>query len=364
MTEKLKVAVLFGGQSGEYEVSLNSAFSVIEVMDKEKYDILPVGITKDGKWKIFLGDISKIKNDTWQEDAIPALLPLDAGSKCIVSLEQGKEMRYYIDVVFPVLHGPRGEDGTVQGLLELANLPYISCGVTSSALCMDKVFAKKVLEHDGIPVVDYKVFYKNDMPGNLPDMVLEVEKAFGYPCFIKPANLGSSVGISKAADGEELKKGIELAFQYDTKILVEKFISAREIECSVLGNENPKASLPGEIIPSRDFYDYTAKYLDGDKSKLLLPAPLNKAETKEIQDLAIRAYKVLDCSGMARVDFLKSKITGKLYVNELNTIPGFTDISMYPKMWEISGLDYKDLIDNLIELALNRHHQKNLLNLS
>lgn len=362
--EKMKVGVVFGGQSGEHEVSLMSATSVIKVMDKTKYDIIPIGITKEGKWHIFPGDVSKIEDGSWQEEAIPAFLPPDTGYRCLIFLEEGKEVRHYIDVIFPVLHGPRGEDGTVQGVFELMNIPYVSCGVSSSAVCMDKVFTKQILRQAGLPVVDFKVFYKKDLPHKLDEIISEVEASFGYPCFVKPANMGSSVGITKAHDREELKSGIMLAAEYDRKLLVEKFIPAREIECSVLGNEDPKASLPGEIMPSHEFYDYTAKYFDGGKSKLLIPAPLAGEETEKIRDLAVKAFKALDCSGMARVDFLMSKVSGIIYINELNTIPGFTKISMYPKMWEAAGLPYKELIDKLIELAIERHREKQALKLS
>lgn len=362
--EKLKVGVVFGGQSGEHEVSLMSAFSIINVMDKEKYEIFPIGITKDGRWHLYLGDISKIKDGTWIEEATPIIFPPDAGLKCAISIDNGVEKRHYLDVIFPVLHGPRGEDGTVQGLFELMNIPYVSCGVGSSAVCMDKVFSKKLLKQEGLPVVDFRVFYKRDLPDGLPDMVDEVERTFGYPCFVKPANLGSSVGVSKAHDREELKKALMLAAEFDRKLVVERYIHAREIECSVLGNDEPVASLPGEIIPSEEFYSYTAKYFDGGKSKLLIPAPLSAEETEKIRKLAVKAFKALDCCGMARVDFLICRESGKIYINELNTIPGFTSISMYPKMWEASGLSYKDLIDRLIELALERHRQKQELKLT
>nr|WP_237659071.1 D-alanine--D-alanine ligase family protein [Tepidanaerobacter sp. GT38] len=364
IVEKIKVGVIFGGQSGEHEVSLMSSVSVMKVMDKTKYDIIPIGITKEGNWKLFLGDISKIENGSWEQEAVPALISPDPASKCIITLKDGKETRYYLDVVFPVLHGPRGEDGTVQSIFEMMNIPYVSCGVASSAICMDKVFSKKILQQSNLPVVDYKVYYKKELQTNLTEIISEVEVSLGYPCFVKPANLGSSVGISKAKSREELKAALLLAAEYDTKILVEKFIDAREIECSVLGNDAPRASLPGEIIPSREFYDYAAKYLDGDKSKLLLPAPLSQKDIATIQQLAIEAFKALGCSGMARVDFLMSKVSGKIYINELNTIPGFTKISMYPKMWEISGLSYGALIDELIQLAIERHKQKNELKLA
>ncbi len=361
--KKLKIGVVFGGQSGEHEVSRVSAASVMRVMDKSKYDILPIGISKEGKWYVFEGDLSKIEDGSWQQEAIPALLPPNTDYKCIITLENGMQTKYNLDVIFPVLHGPRGEDGTIQGIFELMNIPYVGCGVSSSAICMDKVFAKMILRQEGLPVVDYKVYHKKALSLALPDIIAEIESSFGYPCFVKPANMGSSVGISKAHDRSKLETALHTAADYDVKVLVEAFIDAREIECSVLGNENPKASIPGEIIPSNEFYDYTAKYCDGGKSKLLIPAPLTAETVKKIQELAIKAFKTLDCSGMARVDFLLSKVSGTLYINELNTIPGFTSISMYPKMWEASGLTYIQLIDELIELAIKRHQQKQQLKL-
>lgn len=361
--DKVKVGIIFGGQSGEHEVSLMSAASVINVMDKSKYDIIPIGITKKGHWKLFLGSVSKIIDGSWEHEAEPALLSLDPNHRCIITLREGKETRYYLDVIFPALHGPRGEDGTVQGIFELLNIPYVSCGVTSSALCMDKVFSKMVLKQAGLPIVDYKVYFKEDLVENMPDIIPEIEDSLGYPTFVKPANLGSSVGITKARNRDELRTALMYAAEYDHKVLVERAIDAREIECSVLGNENPRASLPGEIISCHEFYDYAAKYLEGDKSKLLLPAPLAKEDTEKIRALAVEAFKALDCSGMARVDFLMSKVTGKIYINELNTIPGFTKISMYSKMWEATGLLYEDLIDELIKLALSRHEKKNKLKL-
>jgi D-alanine-D-alanine ligase len=361
---KLAIGLLFGGQSGEHEISLMSVTSIIKVLDKSKYDIIPIGISKDGKWSIFLGDISKIQDGSWQHEAVPAILTPNANCQYVMSIQGNKEIKYHLDVIFPVLHGPRGEDGTVQGLFELMNIPYVSCGVASSAICMDKIYAKKILEEEGLPVVDYKILYKRDLPERLPHVIAEVEESFRYPCFIKPANLGSSVGITKANNRHSLKSSIELASEYDYKILIEKAIPAREIECSVLGNDRPRASLPGEIIPSREFYDYEAKYFDGGKSKLLVPAPLTREETNNIRHLAVRAFNALDCSGMARVDFLLCKETGVIYINEVNTIPGFTNISMYPKMWEATGISYGELIDTLIQLALDRHNHKQTLKIS
>lgn len=362
--EKLKLGIVFGGQSGEHAVSLMSATSVIKVLDKSKYDIIPIGITKQGHWKIFLGDVSKIKDGSWESEARPAFIPPDPSLKCIITHDDGRETRYYLDAVFPVLHGPRGEDGTVQGIFELMNIPYVGCGVTSSALCMDKVYSKMILQQSGLPIVDYKVYFKEHLLKDMVDIIAEIEDELGFPCFVKPANLGSSVGISKVCEKDSLEAALVFAAKYDRKILVERAIDAREIECSVLGNEYPKASFPGEIIPSRDFYDYTSKYLDGDKSRLIIPAPLAEEWTEKIREMAINAFKILDCSGMARVDFLLSKVSGNIYINELNTIPGFTNISMYSKMWEATGLLYGELIDELIKLALSRHTKKNELQLS
>jgi D-alanine-D-alanine ligase len=359
--DKLAIGVLFGGQSGEHEISLMSVTSIIRAMDKSKYEIIPIGISKNGKWHVFMGDIQKIEDGTWLKESAPAFLTPDADSKCIITFQNDHKTKHRLDVIFPVLHGPRGEDGTVQGLFELMNIPYVSCNVASSAICMDKVFSKKILEREGLPVVEYRVFYKNDLPHRLPSIASQIENSFGYPCFVKPANLGSSVGITKVHDRETLKSALMLAADYDLKILVEQAITAREIECSVLGNDEPQASFPGEIIPSREFYDYTAKYYDGGKSKLLVPAPLSDKNTREIQDLAVRAFKALGCTGMARVDFLLCKVSGKIYINEVNTIPGFTKISMYPKMWEATGLSYSKLVDTLIQLAIERHSQKQAL---
>lgn len=361
--EKIRIGIIFGGQSAEHEVSLMSASSIIKIIDKSKFDVLKIGITKDGRWHLYFGDVENIENGQWINQAVPAFIVPDPSRKYMITLQNGIETRYPVDVFFPVLHGPRGEDGTLQGIFELMNIPYVSCGVTSSALCMDKVYTKKILKNEGLPVADFKVYFKKDLLLEINAIVREIEESLGFPCFVKPANLGSSIGITKAHNKEELKDALFLASEYDTKIIVEKFIPAREIEVSVLGNENPIASLPGEIIPSNEFYDYTAKYFDGGKSKLLIPAPLAKEETEKVKDLAVKAFKALDCSGMARVDFLLSKVTGIFYINELNTIPGFTKISMYPKLWEASGLSYRDLIEKLIELAFEKYREKQALKL-
>jgi D-alanine-D-alanine ligase len=311
---KLHVAVLYGGRSGEHEVSLHSAESIIKAMDPANYEVERIVISKDGRWQ-------------------PRAISPEPGAN------PG------IDVVFPVLHGTFGEDGTVQGLLELADLAYVGAGVLASSISMDKEIMKKLCAASGLPVVDYFVIRRHQ-PG--------AHQHFPLPIFVKPANLGSSVGISKVKSHHELEPAIKLASEFDRKIIVERGIVGREFECSVLGNESPKASVPCEILPSRDFYDYEDKYLLN-KAQTLVPADLTPDETHEIQRLAIACYQAVECEGMARVDFLLETATGKLFINEINTIPGFTSISMYPKMWEASGLSYPALIDRLIALAIERH---------
>src|SRR3984957_12213558 len=315
---KTNVAVIYGGRTGEHEISHRSAKSIIEALDTEKYKVLHYVISKEGKW------------------SPRPILPEPGGNPGV-------------DVVFPVLHGTFGEDGTVQGLLELADLPYVGAGVLASAVSMDKEMMKRVASERGLPVVDYFV-----VPGN---------HAIDFPVFVKPANLGSSVGISKARNSEELKTAVEVASSYDRKVIVERGIAGREFECAVLGNENPVAATPCEILPSRDFYDYEDKYLL-DQAQTVIPANLSPEQTAEMQRLAVECYQAVECEGMARVDFLLEGATGKLYINEINTIPGFTSISMYPKMWEYSGLAMPKLIDRLIELALERHAAKQRLRYS
>ena len=361
MAEKFRVGVIFGGQSGEHEVSLVSAQGIMNAMDKEKYEIIPIGITKKGRWltsgepmKLLQpapsvppasGDAERAEPET-RELLVRSRRDLVPGTR-----EAGFPQ---VDVVFPVLHGPYGEDGTVQGLLELADIPYVGAGVLGSALGMDKIAMKGVFKSHGLPVVEYVAFKRKDWE-RTPETVMElVEKELGYPCFIKPANLGSSVGISKVHQRGELAPALELAARYDRRMLAERAVNAREIEVSVLGNDEPIASVPGEIIPCREFYDYIAKYID-DRSELIIPADLPSEMTRRIQELAIAAFMAVDCAGMARVDFLLDKDTGDLYICELNTIPGFTPISMYPKLWGASGISYSELIDRLIELALERH---------
>ncbi len=317
---KLRVAVLYGGRSGEHEVSIRSAKAIMQAMNPERYQLLPFFISPEGKW-----------------DPRP-ILP-----------EPGAQPD--IDVVFPVLHGTFGEDGTIQGLLELADLPYVGAGVLASSISMDKEVMKRVCRERGLPVVDYLCLRR----GNLD--VEGLCRQFPFPMFVKPANLGSSVGISKAHNCAELDAALGLAAQYDRKVIVERGIAGREFECSVLGNEEPAASLPCEIFPSREFYDYEDKYLL-DRAETKVPADLTPEQTEEVRRLAVECYRAVDCEGMARVDFLLENATGKFYINEINTIPGFTSISMYPKMWEHSGLPFRKLIDRLIELALERHRAR------
>ncbi len=323
---KLRVAVIYGGRSGEHEVSLRSAKSVMDALDPEKYKVIQYFIGKEGRWR----------------------------PRPIAPEPNGNPE---IDVVFPVLHGTFGEDGTIQGLLEMAELPYVGAGVLASSVSMDKEVMKRLARERGLPVVEYLTLSRADLAGPAPVL------PFSYPVFVKPANLGSSVGISKAKDSTELKKALELAAQFDRKILIERGIIGREFECAVLGNEQPVAATPCEILPSRDFYDYEDKYLL-DKAGTVLPADLTPEQTAEMQRLAVGCYQAVECEGMARVDFLLENATGKLYINEINTIPGFTSISMYPKMWEYSGLPMSKLVDRLIELALDRHRIKKSLRYS
>jgi D-alanine-D-alanine ligase len=365
MTPKIRVGVIFGGRSGEHEVSLASARSVMGAIDRDKYEIVPVGITKEGRW-IASGDPMKALEAGDAGASQPAALLGDPSRRGLMRLddtERAVEATHLaeLDVIFPVLHGPYGEDGTVQGLLELAGIPYVGAGVTGSAVGMDKAIFKDVMRAHGLPIVDSLVFKRREWDADPEGVMERIEERLGYPVFTKPVNLGSSVGISKCHDRAGLAAGLAEAARYDRKLLVEAAVpAAREIEVSVLGNDDPIASVPGEIIPSREFYSYDSKYLDTgkDASDLLIPAPISPEQTELARDLAIRAYKAIDCAGMARADFLLSGETGELYVNELNTLPGFTVISMYPKLWEATGIPYPELIDRLIGYALERYDDK------
>jgi D-alanine-D-alanine ligase len=362
MTRKIKVGVVFGGRSGEHEVSLVSAKGIINAMDKEKYEVVPIGITKEGRW-IASGDPMKALEAGTPEKSVPAALLGDPSQRGLMRLEESETAvtttarLSEIDVVFPVLHGPYGEDGTVQGLLELADVPYVGAGVLGSALGMDKALMKTVFQARGLPVVEYLVIKRKEWESDPQGVMQRIEDTLDYPYFIKPSNLGSSVCISKVHQRSELAPALDLAARYDRKMLAERGVNAREIEVSVLGNDDPIASVPGEIIPCREFYDYVAKYID-DRSELVIPADLPPETTQRIREMAVEAYLAVDCAGMARVDFLLDKDSGQIYLGELNTIPGFTPISMYPKLWEASGISYSELIDRLIELALERHADK------
>lgn len=403
VSKKICVGLLFGGRSGEHEVSLASARSVLENIDGEKYEVVSIGITKEGQWIVgsdpmqallsegvsqgsaatLLADPSR--RGLWNIDPAPCNSavpqePQAAGSQlqsvdqpalspdCIRAVRLAE-----LDVVFPALHGTFGEDGTVQGLLELAGVPYVGCGVLASALAMDKIAANDVFVRRELPVLPYVAVKRKAWQHDPEQVIAEIERQLSlppgtagqaapgtdgcYPLFVKPANLGSSVGITKVHRREELAPALDLAARYDRKLVVQRGIEAREIEVSVLGNDDPIASVPGEVIPCREFYDYRAKYIDED-SELLIPAPLGAEMTGRVRKMAITAYKALDCAGMARADFLLDKTSGELWINELNTIPGFTQISMYPKLWEASGIPYPELIDRLIALALERFEDR------
>ncbi len=360
---KIRIGVLFGGRSAEHEVSLVSAASVINALDKNKYDVIPIGITPEGQWLSSATALALLKEKSGVENFPEHLIVPDPRRQGLVGIRNtsSPDEVQPIDVLFPVLHGTYGEDGSIQGLLELAGVAYVGAGVLGSAVGMDKVIQKQLLDNAGVRITPCLSFLMSDFEAHQKRILGSIEKKLRYPCFVKPANTGSSVGISKAHDRKELTAAIQLASQYDRKILIEKSIEkAREIECSVLGNDNPIASVPGEIISSNEFYDYNAKYVDG-KSTAIIPAKCSKAVTEKIRQIAVDAFRILDCAGMARVDFLVQRNGEKIFLNEINTIPGFTSISMYPKLWEASGLKYSDLLDRLIELALERHAAKQKL---
>ena len=395
--KKLRVGILFGGRSGEHEVSLLSAASVLQAIDKDKYEVVPIGITKDGRW-LTAGDAENLLQGKLVLESrhlragdpanTPAAAVLARGESVVVPPEpvhresglvpfqtdpaltrRASDRAINVDVIFPVLHGTFGEDGTIQGLLELADIAYVGAGVLGSAAGMDKDIMKSLFLAAGLPIVKHVTILRSAWENDPKKVEKLVGSKLKYPVFVKPANLGSSVGISKAHNRKELGPAIEEAAKFDRKIVIEQGVGgknkkAREIECSVLGNDDPIASIPGEIVPVKEFYDYNAKYLD-EGSELIIPAKLTKAETKKIQELAVRSFKAVDCSGLARVDFLmdpgSSKASGaarKIYLNEINTMPGFTAISMYPKLWAASGLEYSELIDRLIQFGLERHADK------
>jgi D-alanine-D-alanine ligase len=383
--KRLRVGVLYGGRSGEHEVSLASAASVFANLDRTRYEPVPIRIEKDGRWT--LADkppAVMIAGDVIEQARLDAARPVREGREVhfvarpseatILSIDRSGQRdsdlpmatvtEFGLDVIFPMLHGPYGEDGTIQGLLELANKPYVGCGVLASAVGMDKAVMKVVFAARGLPVCAYRVVLRHEWEREPDRIAGELEKALKYPMFVKPANLGSSVGISKAKDAAGLRDAMALAGSFDRKIVIEAGVpNAREIECAVLGNDEPEASIPGEIVPSREFYDYEAKYLD-EGSKAIIPADLPKKTVDQVKRLSIEAFKAIDGAGMSRVDFLIERGSSKVYVNEVNTIPGFTTISMFAKLWAASGVTYPELLDRLIALAVQRHAEKQQLRTS
>lgn len=368
----MKIGILFGGKSGEHEVSIVSAMSVAKALDKNKYDVTMIGIDKTGRWVLpdeqtlleFQNNPRLLQLKNLKESL--GVLPYE-GSKQIVSANSNQQiaMPEKFDVIFPVLHGTYGEDGTIQGLLELSNIPYVGSGVLGSSLGMDKDLAKRVFSAAGIPVVPWLTIRKIDYVKNQKGIIEQAEKEFGYPYFVKPANMGSSVGVHKVKSREDASEKLRDAFLYDTKILIEKAISARELEVSVLGNHEPKASIVGEIIPTHEFYSYEAKYIDENGAHLKIPAEnLSQNQAEKIQNFAVKAFQSIECRGLGRVDFFLDKNSGEIFLNEINTIPGFTSISMYPKLWAATGLQYPQLLDELIHLALEQHKEKNDLKTS
>lgn len=363
-TGKLRVGIIFGGRSMEHEISLMSATSVINAIDKDKYEVSMLGITKEGNWLKYNGPVESIESGKWQEIA-----EASDSSGAVIGYG-GVSLLEDMDVAFPVLHGPYGEDGTIQGLFEMANIAYAGCGVLASAVSMDKAVSKEIFARAGIPMCKHIVIYREEAGCLNPNTDLtetkrmqinllnRIESEISYPMFIKPANMGSSVGISKAVDKDELVIAIREASLHDRRILIEEGVSARELEVGIIGNYKPKASSVGEIIPSKEFYDYEAKYFDGGKSKMCVPADISYESAALIKKYALKAYEAIDGSGFARIDFFLEKATGRVLINEINTIPGFTKFSMFPSLWEHAGVEYKDQIDSIIKFAIERHKSK------
>lgn len=365
--EKIKIGVIFGGKSGEHEVSLNSAKSIIDALDTQQYTIIPIGISKSGSWHVgkqaikVLEDeqkmqkrVSSTANSKYINQQVGGLTPISVQpSSDIVPSSVVND----VDVIIPVLHGTYGEDGSIQGLLELMDVAYVGAGVLASAVGLDKIVMKQLFGAIQLPQVAYTYATRAHWRRNRNEIVHQVEKICGYPCFVKPANLGSSVGINKSKDRQELERAIELAFQFDRKVIMEQGLNVREIEVAVLGNDDPQVSVPGEILPSSEFYDYKAKYVGG-TSGLVIPADVTQSQQEAIKEYAIRAFQAIDGSGLARVDFFIDRDSSEVIVNEINTMPGFTRFSMYPKLWEASGMSYGKLLENLVDLALERHREK------
>ncbi len=356
---RIRVGLLFGGRSGEHEVSVTSARCVLEAIDREKYEVVPIRISRNGRWAVLppLGELESLDNLERLSGGCRALSPWGEGGQLVSAAGMREDPGAPLDVVFPLLHGVFGEDGTVQGLLALADVASVGAGVSASALGMDKVLQKQLFQQAGLKVPAHWAFPRKQWQRQPEEVAGEIEGRFGYPCFVKPANTGSSVGISKAHDRQELTAAIDQAAGLDLKVLVEQAIDARELECGVLGNEEPEASVVGEVISCHEFYDYEAKYI-AEGTQIIIPAEIEPQLSRQVQEWAIRAFQAIDACGMARVDFFLERGTDQLYVNEINTIPGFTPRSMFPRLWQTSGLSYRQLIDRLMELALERHRER------
>jgi len=360
--KKIRVGLIFGGRSGEHEISFLSASSIIKAINKDKYSVVPIGITKEGRWISPQDSELALQSGKIEGKSTVILLNDSSGNSLICTdnnqrLEKSSNLEK-VDIIFPILHGPYGEDGTMQGLLELANIPYVGSGVAASAISMDKDFMKTIFQQRNLPILNWMTIKRKEWQKDKEKILSLIQNDFEYPLFVKPANMGSSVGITKVHKKEELEKAIDLASSYDSKILIEEGLEeAREIECAVLGNDEPRASVVGEVKPAGEFYDYNSKYIDGG-TQLIVPAELSDDVSKKVQEIALRAFKAVDAVGMARVDFFVSKKENKIYLNEINTIPGFTSVSMYPRLWVASGMTYSELIDQLIQLALERHQDK------
>lgn len=371
MSRKIRVGLVYGGKSGEHDVSLQTALAVIRAIDHTKYEVHPFYITPQGKWRsgtMLAAPVESVELLKFDAPLLssggavgkadtPELLPFFQNMQPVPASNSVQQQHEPLDVMFPLLHGTFGEDGTIQGLFEMADVPYVGAGVLASAVGMDKVMMKKVFAQEGIPQCVFRHFTRTQWDKDQGYFLMEIEVSVGYPCFVKPANLGSSVGISKARNRDELIAAVECAFQYDRKVIVEEFVEAREIEVSVLGNEEPQASVPGEIVSSNEFYDYKAKYIDG-KSAMIIPAEISEEKANEIREWAVRAFQAIDGSGLSRVDFFLRKSDGAVFINEINTMPGFTPFSMYPLLWKETGKPYGELLDDLIRLAIERHTAK------
>ena len=374
--KKIRVGIIFGGKSMEHEISLMSATSIINAIDKDKFEIVLIGITKEGQWLKYNGPVELIESSKWEEIAREEHSKNSFSKMELISNKQslkvvdgkvsvlgysGASLKDDVDVVFPVLHGPFGEDGTIQGLFEMINIPYAGCGVLASAVSMDKAISKEIFQKAGLPICKYLLVLKEEMEDDIHAIIAKIEVELAYPLFVKPSNMGSSVGISKATNTNELLEALAQAARHDRRIVVEEGVFARELEVGIVGNYRPKASIVGEIIPSKEFYDYEAKYFDGGKSKMSIPADISEVLSKEIREMAVRAYEAIDGTGFARIDFFLDKENRKVYLNEINTIPGFTKFSMFPQLWEQTGVPYKDTIEKIIQLAFERFNTRKQL---